>query len=246
MAYKMIIDGSIVDADTTPCYARYNAKIKAFLACDAEHAQFVSSRNGDQWWHISGTPTNGMEDCQTVDLVETDTDEASALMDAFDAKREPIKIELPPEEPIEEEEEVVSDNTIAILRQHTSDLMMQAYEEVIQNGFDVVLSDGETHHFALSHSDQLNLISLYSMRAIYPDGIYYQADGEELSLYSDEDFEAIFYGASACRAKHYVYAQKLCAYVNTLETLSDLQGVFYGMEIPETHQTDKSHGGRKK
>ena len=244
MAYKMILNNSIVDADLSPCYARYNPKLKMFLECNAENAQFIASRNGDQWWHIAGTSNHGLDVYKTVEVVETDEDEASALMVAFDAKREPIKIELPPDEP--DVDETLSDDALTIIREHTVSLMMQHCEAAICAGFDVVLSDGEHHHFSLSQADQLNLISLNSMRSAYPDGIPYQADGEPLCLYSEDDFNLIFNGAAACRAHNYVYSKNLCAYVDTLETFDDLQGVSYGMKIPENRKNIKDKGGRKK
>lgn len=234
MGYKMIIDGSIVDADMNPCYAKYNAKLNMFLECAAGDAQYVSSRNGETWWHLPGSDCIDDEQYQTVELVEADDNEVQALMAAFEARREPIKIEIPLEEIVVEE--IMSDDALVIIKEHLITQLSQMRELKICDGFDVVLSDGVLHHFSLSQDDHLNLLSLDGMRSMYSAGIPYQADNEPMRLYSEEDFNAILAGAAACRAKHYVYCKNLCAYVNTLETLAEFQGVFYGMEIPSEFQ----------
>lgn len=241
MAYKMILNNSIVDADLSPCYARYNPKLKMFLECNAENAQFIASRNGDQWWHIAGTSASDLDDYETVDVVESDDDEVAALMAAFDAKREPIQIVPPVEEPVPEE--APSDDAIQIIREHTTSRIMSECEQAICDGFSVILSDGCEHHFTLTQADQLNLISLSNMKTTFADGVPYQANGEEMRLYPFDDFDVISQSASACRAKHYIYAKQLCAYANTLETIADLQGITYGMELPSVYSAVDGIGG---
>lgn len=234
MGYKMIINNSVVDADINPSYMRYHAKLDLLLMCTEADAQYIASKNGDVIWHIDGTQDASGRDYQTVQVIEADDDEVRALMDAFDAQREPLPVPMPvlPEDKM-------SDDSIAIIKQHTLDKMRTSCADAIDDGFDVVLSDGHVHHFALSPSDYLNMIALNTMKHTFVDGVPYRADGEDMKVYSYEDFDAILAGAARCRSQHYLYCQNLCAYVNTLETLAELQGVSYGMNVPEEYQISK-------
>lgn len=230
MGYKFIVDGSIVDADQSPCYMRYNPSLKLLLECDAESAHFIASRHGDRLWHIKGKDFESLDDCTSVDVVSAEDDEINALVDAFVAKCAPIMVEVQPLESVVADEP--SDDAIEIIKERILHKMAAECENRIKSGFDICLSDGQYHHFSMDVTDYMNLLSMEKMSYLYGDEIPYQPENEELQFYSAEDFSAIVLGASAHRAENYVYLKQLNAYVNSLETIKDLQAVFYGIDLP--------------
>ena len=237
MGYKMIQNGSVVEADLTPCYVRYHPRRKTFVRSSAEDATFVMSRDGEHVWRLSDKPIDGFEEYGVVNLVEAEDDEVSALVAALDANKEPIVLNLPVSQPPPEEE--MSDDAIKLLKEHLMARLAHECDESLAKGFTIKLSDKKKHRFSLTVADQLNLFALDSMRLHYRDCIPYQAIGEDVKTYSEADFDLIVKGAAELRASHYIYLKNLCAYVNTLETYKELQGVSYGMKIPSEHQIIK-------
>lgn len=111
-------------------------------------------------------------------------------------------------------------------------------ESTITNGFDIVLSDGKSHHFSLSVQDQLNLITLSTMLASGEEYIPYHADGELCKAYSLEDASAIITTATNFKTYHITYFNSLKAYINSLKSIKTVSAVTYGMEIPDKYKSE--------
>ena len=103
---------------------------------------------------------------------------------------------------------------------------------------DVTLTGGETKHFSLTLEDQLNLLSLQGRVASGADSVPYHADGEECSYYSAADFGRIADAATRWKLYQESYFNALRGYILALETVTELRGVTYGMDIPEAYRTD--------
>lgn len=116
--------------------------------------------------------------------------------------------------------------------------MSVACNDAIVSGVDVVLSDGNTHHFSLSIEDQLNLISLQGMVSSGAEAVPYHADGEECCYYSADDFTAIATAATEWKLYQESYFNSLRAYIQSMETMEELLAVEYGMKVPLEYQTD--------
>lgn len=71
--------------------------------------------------------------------------------------------------------------TVDFVKEQKINEMSVACSNVITGGFDVVLSDKESHHFSLTTQDQLNLITLTTLMAAGETSIPYHADGDYVS-----------------------------------------------------------------
>lgn len=132
----------------------------------------------------------------------------------------------------------VTDNDIDFYRDAVIARMSDICNQVITSGFDVVLSDGENHHFSLTTQDQLNLITLSTMLASGMESVPYHADGELCSQYSAEDMLNVINTATSFKTYHVTYYNALKAYIQSLGSIADLNLIEYGVELPEEYQTD--------
>ena len=110
--------------------------------------------------------------------------------------------------------------------------------KVITNGFDVVLSDGNSYHFSLTTQDQLNLITLSSMVANGEEQIPYHADGELCRFYSAEDINIIITTATQFKTYQISYFNALKAYIESLDDMNEIGAITYGVDIPVEYQSD--------
>ena len=104
-------------------------------------------------------------------------------------------------------------------------------ERKIYNGIDVDFG-GDIKHFSLKIEDQLNINRL---ALIYGNdeecSIIYHADGELYQEFSKEDFFKIVRAASDFISNETEYCNRLMRYTKSLETVSDVFSVVYGMEV---------------
>lgn len=228
MSYKLLLDGTVVDAVKYPCYVRYDKRLGLFLACLEADAQGIASHDGKTYWHLDECPEFGVDGYDTVSAVSISAEEAEAIMAALDAGK-------PAPEP---EPEPDPDGSIDLVRENTIIQTSAACNAVITAGVDVTLSDGQTYHFSLGLEDQLNLLSLQGMLAAGAEAVPYHADGEECRYYSAEDFSAIAQAATMWKLYQESYYNSLRGYIRGMETMAELLAVTYGMEIPEAYQTD--------
>lgn len=87
---KLILNGTVVDANKNPCYVVYVPRLELFLACPEAEAQGVASRNGTSYWHIEGKEEFGVDGYQTVDAISISDEEADELITALEAGEKPI------------------------------------------------------------------------------------------------------------------------------------------------------------
>lgn len=152
------------------------------------------------------------------------------------------EVEVHPEPPTPEEDAPIVDPneevTVDYVRAMKIAEMNSVCNKVIENGIDVMLSDGNVYHFSLTTQDQLNLITLQSMIAAGETSIPYHADGELCRYYSVEDISTVMDSATAHKTLHVTYFNSLKVYINALDNITDISAAEYGMEIPEEYQSD--------
>lgn len=68
--------------------------------------------------------------------------------------------------------------------------------------------------------------------------IPYHADGELCKFYSAADVMTIISTATAFKTYQVTYHNALKLYVESLNTIEEINGVTYGMDIPEDYQSD--------
>lgn len=132
----------------------------------------------------------------------------------------------------------LNEDNISDIKDAKIEEMSNTCSNVITNGFDVKLSDGEVHHYSLTTQDQLNLITLSTMAAAGENDIPYHADGELCKYYSAEDIGIITYAATSHKTYHVTYFNSLKAYIASLENIADILNITYGVDIPADYQSD--------
>ena len=228
--YKLVdYKGAFIGVCTSSDFRRFQKKHKIILRCDESLGQYVWY-NGKLYrsnWLVP-TITDTVEYI-ACDIIQIEEDVYNTLCRAIENNE---NIEFEAEEVVEEEETDVieEDVTIEFVRDSKISEMKSMCNKAITNGFDVVLGDGNTHHFSLSIHDQLNLVS---MMACGDSEIWYHGDGERNRIFSKEDTKLIFYKYMDHKNYHTTYFNAIKAYINSLTDMNDIDSVEYGMEIPE-------------
>lgn len=103
--------------------------------------------------------------------------------------------------------------------------------QTIIAGFPLEIS-GETQHFALEETDQINistaLMAVQQGAAGYP----YHADGEVCSLFSGQDIIALATAATQHKLYHTTYGNHLLTWIRRAETTEELERIYYGAALP--------------
>ena len=112
-----------------------------------------------------------------------------------------------------------------------------ACNTAITSGIDVEI-DGESVHFNLSLEDQANISNLFRVVELGGTSFPYQADGGICSVYTAAQIATIYTTAQSHITYHLTYHNALKQYVQSLEDISTVQAIQYGMVLPEPYLTD--------
>lgn len=147
------------------------------------------------------------------------------------------------EEPVELTPEQLAD--VEFVRYVKNLQMSKECNRVIEEGIDVEMH-GAIKHFSLTKADQINLINL-SSTAEDEDIIPYHADGEDVIFYSGADIKKIAKAAQEFKIYQTTYYHSLRNYINSLQSITDIDAIIYGVDIPEEYQSDvlKELGGKQ-
>ena len=237
--YKLISGTNFVGIATQHNFREFQHKHSIILACDEERAQYVQC--GDLFYRADWMVpvTTDKVSYETVELVRIEKDEYDILLAAVE-KGEEIEIEQEQNEPVEETPVVdpIEEVTLDYLKEAKINEMSYVCNQIITNGFDVILSDSNQYHFSLTTQDQLNLITLSSMVANGETHIPYHADDELCRFYSAEDITTIINTATQFKTYQVSYFNTLKMYINSLKRKKSVAAVQYGMAIPEEHQSE--------
>ena len=237
--YKLINGSTFVGVATQHDFRVFQQKHKIVLACDEEQAQYVQC--GETFyranWMVPVTTNRVVY--ETVEVIRIDKEEYDILYEAVEKGEE---VEVQPEQPAHEEDTPIVDPneevTVDYVKTAKIAEMNSVCNKVIENGIDVMLSDGNIYHFSLTTQDQLNLITLQSMIVAGETSIPYHADGELCRYYSVEDISTVMDSATAHKTFHVTYFNSLKVYINALDNITDISAVQYGVNIPEEYQSD--------
>lgn len=240
MNYYKLIDGSIfVGVATQHDFRMFQKKHSIILACTEESAQYVQCGEAIYRANWMAPVTTDSVQYDIVDVIRIDKDEYDILYEAIE-KGEDVEIdqEVPPEEVAPPTPDTGEEVTLDFVKASKIAETSAVCNKVIETGIDVVLSDGETHHFSLTTQDQLNLITLSSMIAAGETMIPYHADGELCKYYSVEDISTVMDTATAYKTYHVTYFNSLKVYINASDSIDGVSSIQYGVEIPEEYQSD--------
>lgn len=236
--YKIIKDKELIGVITSE-YFRYCNPINGFLfnsnETEGQFVEYKSELYRDYW--MSELPEKEFSYIQAV-ILEINIAEYQ-LLSELKEKNEILPAVEEPEEIIEPAP-IVDEYAEITLEQAKAQLLLfinKYCQKVIEQGFDITLSDNVVHHFSLTTQDQLNLITLSSL-ADSQEYIPYHADGELCKFYSAAEIKQIIAMATQFKMYHTTYYNALKAYINSITNLEELSNIEYGMELPEEYQSD--------
>lgn len=118
--------------------------------------------------------------------------------------------------------------------------MNAVQQQTISDGVDVVLSDGTVEHFTLKDQDQTSLMGLQTQVLAGEENIpWHTADeAEHCKFYSNTNMALITAAAMAFVTWHVTYFRDLRIYIRSLQTVEDVEAVFYGMDVPEEYRSE--------
>ena len=118
--------------------------------------------------------------------------------------------------------------------------MNDAQQTTIQNGMDIVLSDGHTEHFTLTDHDQTSLMGLQTLVAQGVESIPWHTSDqtEHCKYYSNADMAIITTKALQFVTYHVTYFRDLRIYIRSLADKEKVKAINYGMLIPVEYQSE--------
>lgn len=237
--YKVIQNNKFIGIGTSYELRKYQLKHNILLVADDDTAQYIDI-NGilyrDSWLKVLTTDTIQYEN---ADIVVISEEEYQQLFEAIDKGEEITIIESNNDytEEIETVDPIIA-ITVDYLKSEKIKETSYMCNQIITNGFDIVLSDNIAYHFSLTIQDQLNLITLSTMISNGETEIPYHADGQLCKIFSAEDMTNIIQMATTFKTYHTTYYNSLKSYIQSLDTREEIGKVSYGMNIPDEYQSE--------
>lgn len=235
--YKLINNNEFVGIGTSLDMRRFQRKHGIFLVCDESEAQYMQC-NGAIYRATWMLPADSnAKEVPVIQITEIPQEEYEALYNAIKANQQ---IDIEQDEPEQDETKDNEDNDITIdyVKEAKVKEMKTECNKMIANGFDVELSDNQSHHFSLTVQDQLNLITSSQMITDGSETIPYHADGELCKYYTSGDMEKIIAKANTFKTYHVAYFNSLKTYISSLRSMAKVAAITYGSSIPSKYQSE--------
>lgn len=228
--YKILYNNITIDVIKNIIYCQYLQSGRT-LRTDKVSANCIVSSDGEQVYHIVGTPALP-EGYKSVEIIPIDKEEYDYLCSLI-TKGEPLDIDLI----------TARENKIAE--------MSAMSEKVIHVGTDITLLDGNTYHFSFSDQDQYQIgflatsaktaLMLESMGLPtnetgkdYP----WHADGGDCIFYSRQDMITIGTAMQNYITYHNSYFHALRNYIQEMNNPLKILEIQYGVEVPKIYCGD--------
>lgn len=240
--YKIIIDTMIKEVASSNDFKVYFPKHNKLLDATEKNGEYIF-KNGylyhAEWMMLPKVNLKYL----FAEVKEINLQEYNDLAAALEIKDDNLEI-LHNSETISSDwiEPIVTDPYENYTKDFAREMKLKSLSsecnKIIENGIDVTLLDGQTHHFSLTTQDQLNLISLQAMIEQELEQIPYHADGELCKFYSPTDIRTIIAAATQHKTYHTTYYNALKNYVNSLNNVHNIMSIEYGIELPKEYQSD--------
>lgn len=109
-------------------------------------------------------------------------------------------------------------------------LLSSICRQSIIDGMDVEIN-GITEHFSYDEEDQVNIKELFDLAIQTNVPLYYHADGESCKIYTVEQIVSIYTTNITNKMHHITYFNQLKLYINTLQTIEEVEIINYGDEL---------------
>lgn len=236
--YKIIMNNKFIGIGSSVDLRRFQEKNKIWLSCDESEAQYIQCQG--KLYHSLWMLPSIVEEPLIADVVEIQQSEYDTLLSVIESNEE-IVILPSEEETSSNEDDYVDENdsiTIDYVKESKINEMKSICNKMITNGFDMKLSDGESHHFSLTIQDQLNLITSSQMILDGIQTIPYHADGELCKYYSIADMDQVVNMVNSFKTYHVAYFNSLKSYINSLQDINKISAISYGDDIPVKYQSE--------
>lgn len=110
-------------------------------------------------------------------------------------------------------------------------------ESAINAGTSVKLPDGTEKDFSYSTTDQANVSEMFLACMMGAESYPYHANGEGCMSYTAAEITSIYGTLSMYKTIQITYQNQLKQYVNSLETVDDVNAVQYGQELSGDYLT---------
>lgn len=236
MYFKIIYNNSIIGIASEDNFRKYQSKHNVILVSSIDDAQYVAINDTlyrDDWLKkITNTEISYVN----AIIQRISQEEYEILKESFEIEEE-IPVE---DEPIEEDEPIYDeeDTSLDFIKSLKIKSMSNMCHNTIVNGFDIVLSDGENHHFSLTIEDQIKIQTL-AMKAQNGEQLLpWHSDGELCVFFPAEDILQIYAELEKLQTYHTTYFNSLKYYISSMNTIEEVNQVQYGMDIPEEYQSE--------
>lgn len=235
MYFKIIRDDNIVGIASDFNLRKHQPKHNLILFADIETAQYVDVDGKlyrDNWLRkLTSTEIEFIE----ADIVSIEEDEYNALSEAFETVKE-IAVEPEPEPEVPQAED--PDITLEFVRNAKIEQMSKICRETIIGGVDVVLSDGESHHFSLEIEDQIKIQALAMKAQNGEETLFWHEDDKPCQFYSAADILAIYAALEQIQTFETTWFNSLKMYIMSMNTIEEIQAVTYRTNIPEGFRSE--------
>lgn len=118
--------------------------------------------------------------------------------------------------------------------------MDESCKQTIYNGLDITLEDGTVEHFTLDEQDQLNLSGIGLKLLMGAEIIAWHEDDETIPcrFYSAIDATKIISTLTNWKEYHITYFRDLRIYINSLQTVDEVNAIEYGFALPAEAKSD--------
>lgn len=222
MFYKVIYKNIIIDILKNPTWVRWLSKSRRFILSDIISANGVISSDKNEVYNLidRGVFENTNEEHKSVFMLKITESEYNF-----------IKAQLT-DNTLNKEGEII---TLSAARNKKIEEMSNICEQSIISGFDIILSDGLSHHFTLNIYDQLKISKLNDRAVAGVEFLPYHADGEVCKYYSKEDIIAVNNLMEQLVEYHTTYFNSMKVYISNLFNVETILNLNYGDNIPEEY-----------
>lgn len=239
MYYMVIQDGSIIDVLSTLSYVRTQVVHNRLMMCSQELAEGILSSDTSTIYYVKELIEENIKGYPEVTLTEIDEERYNILLETLELNETIDASEYVDDtdssnidsEDVSEEEQI----TIEFMRESKINEMSNACEAVITSGFDIVLADGESHHFDFTLEEQANFMFFKSAIDAGSTSIPYHAKDEACRYFTAEEILSIIDMGISLKTYHTTYFNSLKQYIKSLETVDEIYAIYYGISIPEEY-----------
>lgn len=254
--FKVIKDNEFIGIATSKDFRRFQKKHTLILASDEQNGQYVYCNNAlyrDYWMYPLN---NDIISYQEASVTPIDEEEYNILKEAIEADKIDDTLEQMEQQQQDEyqeeqqqeindqsyEEEIVEQDieaTLEFVKNAKIKEMRAMCGKVITDGFDITLSNEDSPcHFSLSIQDQLNLLTLSSQILEGATEVIYHADNQVCKYYPANIATEIINMATQHKTYHTTYYNSLKVYIESMEDITEIFNIEYGIDIPEEYQSD--------